>query len=94
MSDIVLKHGDIYAQIAQIPDKSGGLIIIDPPYDIPNNNIFHSKLLKDRPFEFGLAHSSVNNWGVSNPFPPYLECVFKWAKKAKKYDELIKDLQS
>lgn len=50
MSDIVLKHGDIYAQIAQIPDKSVDLIIIDPPYDIPNNNIFHSKLLKDQPF--------------------------------------------
>lgn len=50
MSDIVLKHGDIYPQIAQIPDKSVDLIIIDPPYDIPNNNIFYSKLLKDRPF--------------------------------------------
>lgn len=44
--------------------------------------------------EFGLAYSSVNNWGVSNPFPPYLECVFKWAKKAKKYDELMSDLKN
>lgn len=43
--------------------------------------------------EFGLAQSSVNNWGSSNPVPPYLEKVLEWAKKAKKYDELIKDLQ-
>lgn len=44
--------------------------------------------------EFKLAYSSINNWGVSNPYPPYLECVFKWAIKARKYDELMKDLKN
>lgn len=43
--------------------------------------------------EIGLPESSVGSWGSSNPVPPYLKKVLEWAKKAKKYDELIKDLQ-
>ncbi len=50
MSDIVLKHGDIYAQIAQIPDKSVDLIIIDPPYDIPFLDTRHSELFKNKKY--------------------------------------------
>lgn len=43
--------------------------------------------------EFKLAYSSVNNWGSVTPFPPYLETALKWAIKARKYDDLLKDLQ-
>ena len=42
----------------------------------------------------GLNPISVNNWGVSNPVPCYFFKVLEWAKKAKKYDELIKDLKN
>lgn len=51
------------------------------------------KTKKEFADEFKLAYSNVNNWGVSNPYPPYLECVFKWVIKARKYDELMRDLQ-
>ena len=60
--------------------------------ELLNKSGFKTK--KEFAAEFGLAHSSVNNWGVSSPFPPYLKKVFEWAIKAKKYDELMKDLNA
>lgn len=52
---------------------------------------FKSKVAFAR--EIGLPESSVGSWGSSNPVPPYLKKVLEWAKKAKKYDELTKDLK-
>lgn len=39
----------------------------------------------------GISHATVKAWGVSNPVPPYLFLMLEWAKKAKVYDELMKD---
>lgn len=58
-----------------------------------------SKLIKQSGFkskaefarEMGLNVGTVNIWGLTNPAPVYLEKVLEWAKKAKAYDELIKD---
>lgn len=46
MSDIVLKQGDAYELIKQIPDKSIDLIVTDPPYDlcIPKKRKVHNQL--------------------------------------------------
>lgn len=61
---IDLIHGDIYEHIAKIPDKSVDLIIIDPPYDIPNFNCFHSKNF-NRPFAKAL---NANNENLTKAF--------------------------
>lgn len=52
---------------------------------------FHSKA--DFARLMGLSLNTVNLWGAKSPIPPYFFQVLEWAKKAKKYDDLIKDLQ-
>lgn len=52
---------------------------------------FHSKLEFAK--AMGLSPNTINLWGAKSPLPPYFYQVLEWAKKAKKYDELIKDLQ-
>lgn len=47
--DIKLINGDAYKEIKKIDDKTIDLILIDPPYDIPNNyTITDSKNMQDR----------------------------------------------
>ena len=48
MEDIKLINGDAYEEIKKIDDKTIDLILIDPPYDIPNNySITDSKNLQN-----------------------------------------------
>lgn len=44
--------------------------------------------------EMGFNPMSVNNWGLCHSVPCYFFKVLEWAKKAKKYDELMKDLKN
>lgn len=43
--------------------------------------------------QMGFKSNAVHLWGKENPVPCYFFKVLEWAKKARKYDELIKDLQ-
>ena len=61
-----------------------------------------SKLIKQAGFhskaefaqKMGLSTTAVNLWGGQSPLPPYFYQVLEWAKKAKKYDELMNDLKN
>lgn len=61
-----------------------------------------SKIIKEAGFrskaefarELNFKLNTVNLWGVTNPIPAYLPKLLEYAKKAKKYDELIKDLKA
>ena len=41
----------------------------------------------------GLHYMTTIKWGKDNPFPTWLNFTLEWAIKAKKYDELMKDLK-
>lgn len=41
--------------------------------------------------QMGISENTVNVWGLTNPPPVYLNKVLEWAKKAKAYDELMKE---
>ena len=41
--------------------------------------------------KMGLNVVTVNSWGIKNQPPLYFKQVLEWAKKAKKYDELMKE---
>ena len=53
---------------------------------------FHSKAEFAK--KMGLSATMISLWGEKCPLPPYFHQVLEWASKAKKYDELIKDLKS
>lgn len=61
-----------------------------------------SKLIKQAGFkskaefsrEMGFTSNAVHLWGDKNPVPCYFLKVLEWAKKAKKYDELMSDLKN
>lgn len=65
-----------------------------------NNDEFKSLLLQagfKSKLEFaellGLHYMTAIKWGKANPYPSWLEFTLKWAIKARKYDELMRDLK-
>lgn len=37
----------------------------------------------------GLHYMTAIKWGKENPYPSWLKIMLQWAKKARKYDELV-----
>lgn len=44
--------------------------------------------------KMGLSVVAVNMWGSKSPIPPYFFQVLEWAKKAKMFDEMVKNLNN
>lgn len=40
----------------------------------------------------GLHPNTTIQWGKANPYPTWLKYTLEWAIKAKKYDDLLRDL--
>lgn len=53
---------------------------------------FQSK--KDFAERLGLNANTISQWGRLNPYPAWVKFTLDCAIKAKKYDDLLKDLQN